>query len=455
MNAHTVAPALPRRTPRLVVMIAMAVLLSAASFQSAWAQTAPTLGTAKSFAVLGGQTVTNTGPSTIHGDLGVSPGSAVTGFPPGQVIAPGTIHTADAVALQAQSDLTTAYNALAGQPSTSLKSGQDLGGQTLVGGVYTFDSSGPAAQLTGTLTLNAQGNANAVFIFQIASTLTTATNSNVRLINGAQPCNVFWQVGSSATLKTNTSFIGNILALTSIALQTGTSVNGRALARNGEVTLDTNNVIFSSCVLGSTNPDSGPIPPVVNPPGTPPIAGPGPVCVETRKPTVTWAEIGPGQWTATVRDTGSGLASIVIDWATTSNTTVSIPVFAQGTTAPVVVTATRIIDGPPALFGLKVTDLCGNVTMWDPVEFTITANDTVTLTGISRIEHFVTITNEGLQALIITVNGDERTVWLSQKTTRTINIGKAMMPGDDNTITFEAIGFGSRHGSAVILVHPK
>jgi hypothetical protein len=445
----------------------LAVLSLAASIRPVWAQaTAPTLGTAKSFGILAGSTVTNTGPTTIHGDVGVHDGSAVTGFPPGLVILPGTTHAADAVALQAKSDLTAAYLALAGRTGGIVQSNPELGGRTLVAGVYKFGSGQPAAGITGNLTLNAQGNANAVFIFQIASTLITASNASVRLINGAQPCNVFWQVGSSATLGTNTSFIGNILALTSITVTTGASINGRALAQNGAVTLDNNNVFFSGCnasVPGSGDagpiPGSGPGPGPINPPpppDTPPVAGAGPVCTDKTIPTVSWAEIGPGTWTATVRDKQSGLASIVIDWATTSNTNVSIPAFAPGIKTPIVVTATRILEGPPALFGIKATDLCGNVTMWDPVEFTMNANESVTVNGISRIEHFVTITNENLQALIITINGnDPRTVYLNPDSTRTINIGGAMERGDDNTITFETVGYGRRKGQVVILVHPK
>ena len=212
------------------------------------AQTAPSLGSAQSFAVLGGSTVTNTGSSTITGDLGVSPGSAVTGFPPGLVVS-GTIHAADATALAAQNSVTTAYNSLTSQACTQDLTGQDLGGKTLTAGVYCFSSS---AQLTGTLTLNAQGNAAAVFIFKIGSTLTTASASSVVVTNGGAPCNVFWQVGSSATLGTTSSFGGNILALTSITLTTGASVTGRTLARNGAVTLDTNAVAATTC--GATPP---------------------------------------------------------------------------------------------------------------------------------------------------------------------------------------------------------
>jgi hypothetical protein len=195
------------------------------------------LGTADSFAVLAGSSVTNTGSTTIHGNLGVWPGAVVTGFPPGNVSG-GTTHANDGVAMQAQSDLTTAYNFAAGESCGNSLTGTDLGGLTLTPGVYCFSSS---AQLTGALTLNAQGNPNAVFVFQIGSTLTTATASSVVFINGGQGDSVFWQVGSSATLGTSTAFAGNILALTSITLNTTASIQcGRALARNGAVTLDDN-----------------------------------------------------------------------------------------------------------------------------------------------------------------------------------------------------------------------
>ncbi|HZR23559.1 MAG TPA: IPTL-CTERM sorting domain-containing protein [Vicinamibacterales bacterium] len=220
-------------------------LVVLASTSAAFAQTAPSLGAAQSFAVLAGSTVTNTGSSTINGDLGVSPGNAVTGFPPGIVVG-GTIHAADANALAAQTAVTTAYNNLAAQPCTQDLTGQDLGGKTLTAGVYCFSA---AAQLTGTLTLNAQGNGNAVFIFKIGSTLTTASGSSVLMINQGSVCNVFWQVGSSATLGTSTAFAGNILALTSITETTGASLTGRALARNGAVTLDTNTVTATCTVF--------------------------------------------------------------------------------------------------------------------------------------------------------------------------------------------------------------
>lgn len=234
---------------KVLTMFLTSLLLTLVLFASpALAATSPTLGNAQSYGVLGGQTVTNTGPTIVNGDLGVSPGTAVTGFPPGIVY--GTIYTADA-ALPAQSDVTTAYNALAGQACDSDLTGQDLGGLTLTPGVYCFSSE---AQLTGTLTLDALGDPNAVWVFQIVSKLTTAPGSSVVVTNGGQDCNVFWQVGSSATLDTTTDFVGNILALTSISLNTGADVSGRALARNGEVTMDTNVITRSIC--------RGPPPPI-------------------------------------------------------------------------------------------------------------------------------------------------------------------------------------------------
>ncbi len=212
------------------------------------------LGTAQSFGVLAGSTVTNTGATTVTGNLGVSPGSSVTGFPPG-IVTGGTIHLNDAVAAQAQSDVTTAYNAIAGTACTVDLTGQNLGGLTLTPGVYCFSSS---AQLTGTLTLNALGNANSLFIFKIGSTLTTASGATVQVINPGTNCNIFWQVGSSATLGSGTSFVGNILALTSITLNTGANVSGRVLARNGAVTMDTNNVAVCgpnfACPVITVNP---------------------------------------------------------------------------------------------------------------------------------------------------------------------------------------------------------
>lgn len=235
----------------LPVSVILCLLLGVAVTANVAASEAIGLGTADAFAVLGGSTVTNTGPSVINGDLGVSPGSAVTGFPPG--IVNGTIHAANATAAQAQSDLTDAYDNAAGQACDTVLTGQDLGGLTLTAGVYCFSSS---AGLTGTLKLDAEGVTSARFIFQIGSALTTASSSRVRLINGARACNVFWQIGSSATLGTTTSFVGNIMALTSITMTTGATLKGRALARNGAVTLDTNVITKATCDA-DTNPGGG------------------------------------------------------------------------------------------------------------------------------------------------------------------------------------------------------
>ncbi|WP_344441485.1 ice-binding family protein [Kitasatospora nipponensis] len=230
----------------------------------AYAATLPVpLGTDSSYAVLGGSTVANTGRSVLHGDLGLSPGTSVTGFPPGVVH--GAQHVGDAAALQAQSDLGAAYNDAAGRAATSSVAG-DLVGLTLTPGVYR---SAGSLGFTGTLTLDAQGDPNAVFVFQVASTLTTGPASNLALIGGAQSDNVFWQVGDSATLGSHSSFKGNILALTSIAAQSGTVIEGRALARNGSVTLDTTTV--SRDGTGAT-----------------PTPTPTPTRTPTPRPTPTW-----------------------------------------------------------------------------------------------------------------------------------------------------------------------
>jgi hypothetical protein len=221
-----------------------AILVFASLFLAAWAigtgaaaranPKAPSLGSARKYVVLGASAVTNTGGTVITGDLGVSaPGIAPTGFPPGTIR--GRIHSGDASSAQAQSELTPAYNSLAANSCSTPLTGQDLGNRTLTQGVYCFTSS---AQLTGRLTL--AGNASSVYIFMIASSLNTASNSSVVMTGGSLARNVYWQVGSSATLGTGTAFKGNILALTSISLGTGARLSGRALARNGAVTMDGN-----------------------------------------------------------------------------------------------------------------------------------------------------------------------------------------------------------------------
>lgn len=202
------------------------------------AQAPLALGTNAKFVVLAGSTVANTGPTTVTGDLGLSPGSAVTGFPPGTVV--GTQHVSDTAADQAQLDLTTAYNAAAGRTVGAVSVAGNLGGQTLAPGLYKSTDSLEIS--SGDLTLDAKGDVNGVFIFQIASTLTTTAGRQVILSGGAKAANVYWQVGSSATLGTTTIFKGTIMADQSITLTTGATLDGRALARIGAVTLDSNTI---------------------------------------------------------------------------------------------------------------------------------------------------------------------------------------------------------------------
>ena len=216
------------------------------------------LGTAGSFAILAGAGITNTGPTTVNGDVGTFPTTTETGF--GSVTITGTNHAGDPATQGAKNDLVTAYNTAAGSgPTTAVAA--NLGGQNLVAGVYNSASS---LALTGVLTLS--GSSTDVWIFQAGSTLTTATGSSVVFSGGAQACNVFWQVGSSATLGTGSSFKGTILALTSITATTGATIEGRLLARDGAVTLDTNTITRSVCasqppftpVVATTSPTASP-----------------------------------------------------------------------------------------------------------------------------------------------------------------------------------------------------
>ena len=239
-----------KRTPRYILSIAILALLIGANSIAALASTAPGLGTAASFAILAGTTITNNlAPSTtvVTGDVGVSPGTAITnmtGPPNGTIV--GATHTgSDPVAISAKNDLTTAYGVAASSPCNFNKTGQNLGTQTLTPGTYCQTT---APTLTGTLTLSGNG----VFIFQIGSTLDTASASRVLLTNGAQPCNVFWQVGSSASLGSTTTFVGTIMALTSISLNDSATIAGRALARNGAVTLINNQITAPTSCAATT-----------------------------------------------------------------------------------------------------------------------------------------------------------------------------------------------------------
>ncbi|MGZ4767698.1 MAG: ice-binding family protein [Ilumatobacteraceae bacterium] len=245
----------PRASRRVTRKLALPALAATAGLLLMMGQTAsagivPTvgLGTAATYSVLAGSTVTNTGPSVLGEGLALDPGTAVVGFPPGTVL--GTSEIANGVSLQAQSDLTTAYNDAAGRGVEFTQTNPDLVGQTLIPGVYAASAKAPLS-LSGQLVLDGQNNPSAVFIFQTDSSLITGPGSSIELINCASECNVFWQVGSSATLATGSVFVGNILALTSISVQTGAVVHGRALARNGAVTLD-NDVFTAPSCIGST-----------------------------------------------------------------------------------------------------------------------------------------------------------------------------------------------------------
>lgn len=265
-----------RRAARCsIALLAGATTLGALAGAATAAQAPVGLGVASSFAVLSGSAVTNVGPSTLGGDLGVSPGTAVSGFPPG--LFDGVLHAADAVAAQAQADVTQAFGDAASRTPPLLLTG-DLGGRILTPGVYRAPSS---IGLTGTLTLDAQGDPSAVFVVQVGSTLTTASASRVALINGAQPCNVTWQIGSSATLGSASSFAGNLLAAASISLDDAVTVRGRLLARSGAVTLINDTVVAAPCAT-----DDGPTGPGVDG-GAAPAAGGG-----TAPPTGTSATSG-------------------------------------------------------------------------------------------------------------------------------------------------------------------
>jgi type VI secretion system secreted protein VgrG len=233
------------RTRVGVVVAALGVLVAIPA--SAQAATAPVpLGTAKSFVVLAGAGVTNTGKTTLNGNVGTFPTKAISGL--STLTLNGTNHAGDAVTQGAKKDLTTAYTAAAGAGPTKAIP-VELGGKTLQPGVY----SGGALGLTGTLTLDGGNNPDAVFIFKAASTLITASASRVKLVN-VNPCNVFWQVTSSATLGTGSKFVGTIMALTDINLTTGATLSGRALARNGAVTLQANTISLPRCSQGTTTP---------------------------------------------------------------------------------------------------------------------------------------------------------------------------------------------------------
>ena len=243
----------PWKTGRRTLRVGLVLLgsLSTLIFASgALGATTVGLGKAASFSVLGGSTITNTGSTTMFGDLGLAPGSSVTGAP----VVLGAEHVDDAVANEAKSALTTAATTAANEASNG-SAGEDLAGHAFLPGVYTASTS--LLLSSGSVTLNAQGDPNAVFIFQIGTTLTTGSNTSVSLINGAQACNVFWEVGSSATLGTGTHFVGTIMAADSITANTGATIHGRLLAQTAAVTLENNTITTSTCASSSSGSGGG------------------------------------------------------------------------------------------------------------------------------------------------------------------------------------------------------
>jgi len=256
-NSFAKSKKLPRQLVLMSSLAALAIVVASvgSSIASFAAQPIVDLGEAGSFAVLAGSGITNTGPTTASGSAGADFGSSPTGTFTGdvQVTTSGTKYTSvNAAVTSAKVDLATAYNDAAGRtPATTVTA--DLGGQTLTAGVYKSASS---LAITGTLTLNAQNDPDAVFVFQAGSTLTSASSARVVLINGADACNVFWQVGSSATFGTDTVFVGHVLALTSITANTRATFQGQLLARNGAVTLDTNTITNNLCLSPSASPSA-------------------------------------------------------------------------------------------------------------------------------------------------------------------------------------------------------
>lgn len=352
-----------RVVPALILLCATILLVEVVAPSRAGATTVPVpLGSAADFAVLAGTTVTNTGLSVITGDIGVSPGTAVTGFPPGQLT--GALHANDGPAVQAKADLATAYEHAVARTSTATISGE-LGGATRTTGVYSSVSG--TFGIAGTVTLDAEGDPNAVFIFQAVSTLITAADSRVELINGAQSCNVFWQVGSSATFGANSTLRGDVLAFTSITAGAGLTVDGRTMAINGAVSMDTDAVTRSACAeprgLSISTPEMADL--GAGAPGGTVSADLGPVTVTDGR------GLAMATWTATVVatnfvTTGSPaptIASLNVWYSSGPATVTGIGTFTSG--QPTVADA-QAIDVQRTAY--TVTDGAGVTSAtWDPV----------------------------------------------------------------------------------------
>jgi hypothetical protein len=327
------------------------------------------LGRAEPFAVLAGSTITNTGSTTITGNVGLHPGASVTGFGPGadQVTLDGELHVANAVALGAKEDLVTAYNDAATRtPATIVAT--ELGGQILTDGTYT--SATGTFGITGTLTLN--GGPDDVFIFQTQSTLITAVNSTVMLTGGAQACNVFWQVGSSATVEVGSTFVGTVLALTDISAKTGAIIEGRLLARNGAVTLDTNTITRPACgatTTTSTSVSSTSSSTVASTSSTTPATSTTLPASTTTTPASTTTTLASSTTTAPAAITTTAPAAITTTapaaitttTAPASTTTTALP--ASGTTVPLAATATTRPAGGGSPLARTGSDLTPLVTL--------------------------------------------------------------------------------------------
>jgi type VI secretion system secreted protein VgrG len=324
--------------------------------------------------VLAGSGVTNTGSSVINGDLGTCPTPAITGFPPG--IVNGTVHADDAVACDAQSDTTIAYNDAAGRASTTTYGGPtDLGGRKLIAGVYATPTS---FSITGQLVLDGQGDPDATFVFQAGSTLLTATDSSVTMVNGAQACNVFWQVGSSATLGVGSTLLGTVLALTSITADTNARIQGRLLARTGAVTLDSNVVTRPACLSAPTT-TAPPVATTTTAVTTPTTTGPS---TTTSTPSTTSTTSGSTTSTTSTTSGSTTSTTSASTTSTTSSATTTTAVPAAPTTGP----ANRV-GAPPQELALptspQVTEV-RLVTVTPGVPQTPSAQTGLTNSGLPR-----------------------------------------------------------------------
>jgi hypothetical protein len=326
-------------TRAIVAMLGIAFVLAIGAMAGTAANAAivPTvgLGSAASFSILAGTPViSNAGPTTIDRDVGIYPAASVTGFPPGIVL--GTIHAGDVP--QAKADLTVAYLDAQGRLAPPLNTFATLGGRTLVGGVY--NSGGATLDLTGTLTLDGANDPNSVWIFQATSDLITASTSSVVFIRGGNPCNVFWQVTSSATLGSGSSFVGTILALTSITLDNGVTLQGRALARNGDVTLINDHFLTSACNAA---------PAVIVPPTRPPFT-----IAPSAAPTAT----------LTVAPAATPIATAASSVGPTTAPTAA-PIAAVPTVAPAAIAGTQALpststgdpSGPLTMLGVALSGI--------------------------------------------------------------------------------------------------